>query len=99
MTPQWYLDYLATPRWRAISRAMIARANHRCQSEGCWSRYRLQVHHLTYDHLGDERICDVKVLCDGCHRRAHGLPPAPWTRAARNAVHISEALRSWAEAA
>lgn len=79
-TPQWYKDYLSTPRWRAIRQALIGRADHRCQSEGCYRRTHLQVHHLSYANLGNERLCDVKVLCDRCHGRAHGLPEVPLTR-------------------
>jgi len=32
----------------------------------------LEVHHLTYDRLGDERMDDLEVLCPDCHRKAHG---------------------------
>jgi 5-methylcytosine-specific restriction endonuclease McrA len=39
----------------------------------CNSPDNLQVHHRRYDHLGEERITDVILLCDECHRKFHGI--------------------------
>jgi hypothetical protein len=30
----------------------------------------LSVHHKTYDHLGDEPLCDLEALCAPCHEKA-----------------------------
>ena len=43
------------------------------QFEVCGVKHRLQVHHLTYERLGNERDEDLKVLCWACHEREHGL--------------------------
>ena len=32
----------------------------------------LELHHVTYQNLGDERDDDLELLCAGCHGRAHG---------------------------
>lgn len=34
----------------------------------------LEVHHVTYAHFGHEENHreDLRVLCEECHRRAHG---------------------------
>lgn len=57
------------------------------------NRYRLEVHHLTYERLGREHPDDLIVLCRACHAAQHGveyttppdLPPGP--------VPIIEAVR------
>lgn len=36
------------------------------------NEYRLEVHHLTYDRIGNEHPDDLIVLCPQCHRKAHG---------------------------
>lgn len=51
--------------------------------------YQLEVHHLTYIRLGNEREDDLCVLCKECHMRRHKryLPahyyetfPRPWNK-------------------
>ena len=32
----------------------------------------LELHHMTYQNLGDESDSDLELLCVGCHGRAHG---------------------------
>lgn len=43
----------------------------------CNSRNRPQVHHRTYERLGDERPADLTVLCQRCHRLFHQVVPEP----------------------
>ncbi len=31
----------------------------------------LQVHHISYQHLGNEPMADLVSLCAGCHRKIH----------------------------
>lgn len=42
----------------------------------CPIKNKLQVHHITYQRLGDESQHDLKVLCEYHHRAIHGLKPA-----------------------
>lgn len=67
-----YQSYKRSDMWRVISR--LKREIVRC-CEICGIRYGLQAHHLTYEHLGLEafHMDDLQVLCDSCHRRAHGI--------------------------
>jgi len=37
----------------------------KCQR--CGVTHKLQVHHLTYEHLYNERLGDLQVLCKSCH--------------------------------
>jgi 5-methylcytosine-specific restriction endonuclease McrA len=68
-----YEDYLWSPWWRRhVRRQALHRANHTCQRCG---RRATEVHHLTYERLGNEHPDDLQPLCDDCHRAAHGLPP------------------------
>ncbi len=58
-----------------MTRAATAhRVGPRCQA--CGGAERLEVHHLTYERLGYERLTDLMVLCHACHAEAHGQIPA-----------------------
>lgn len=65
---QAYRDYLASPEWSARRRRALMLAGHKCQD--CGVKKHLEVHHLTYDYLGEESDSDLRVLCPACHRVA-----------------------------
>jgi hypothetical protein len=67
-----YAAYLATTEWRARRISIIRRDKKRCTE--CGSKRRLQVHHKTYERVGEELPEDLITLCDDCHCKAHGLP-------------------------
>lgn len=50
--------------------AKLEQARYRC--EQCPSRQRLEVHHLKYNPY-NERLSDLKVLCENCHEQVHML--------------------------
>lgn len=64
-----YLDYLKSPAWRAKREDKLKSANRQCQI--CRSEYDLQVHHLTYKNLYNEKRKDLIVLCEPCHIKYH----------------------------
>jgi 5-methylcytosine-specific restriction endonuclease McrA len=64
-----YNQYLDSPAWQARRRAVMEHAGGLC--EGCGSRPATQVHHLTYDNVGNEFLWELKAVCDHCHRRCH----------------------------
>lgn len=66
-----YADYLDSPGWKLTRKEALVRAGFKCQSCGV-SDIGLEVHHLTYERLGEELETDLMVLCDRCHERAHG---------------------------
>jgi hypothetical protein len=69
---KWYSQvYLKSDHWKQTRKKALISSNFTCQ--GCGYRDMLQVHHLTYDHLGDESIDDLMVLCSDCHGLAHEL--------------------------
>lgn len=76
----WYEEYLNSSRWERVRERKLRDAGRKC--ERCGDRgYRtlkgnpagLQVHHRTYERVGgDERMEDLEVLCEDCHREEHG---------------------------
>lgn len=66
---EWYSDYLATPEWAKRRQLVLGRAQGLC--EGCRSAAPVHVHHLTYDHAGDELLYELVALCRECHQKAH----------------------------
>lgn len=65
----WYNDYLKSPEWLERRRLVLERENHRC--EGCRQQRAVHVHHLTYDHVGNELLYELRALCEDCHDLAH----------------------------
>lgn len=66
-----YNEYLLSPKWRSIRSRVLQRSRGLC--EGCREVEPTQVHHLTYDHLGDELLFELVALCDWCHNKAHSV--------------------------
>ena len=68
---QQYTDYMHSPEWSLVRAHILRRAGYRC--EFCKAHGRLQVHHLTYRHLGHERPWELVALCKQCHDEADRL--------------------------
>ena len=69
-----YLAYLESPEWWHRRRAALQRANYRCEREdpnGPRHEGPLDVHHRSYQHLGNEMADELEVLCRPCHRAEH----------------------------
>jgi DNA-binding MarR family transcriptional regulator len=65
-----YEEYLKTPEWQATRARMLKLAGYRCQV--CNGKHNgLNVHHRTYERLGEERDSDLVVLCLLCHQMFH----------------------------
>ena len=62
--------YLRTPEWRRTRAVMLARAADHCQLNARHTES-LDVHHCTYDRLGQELVSDLTVLCRDCHTAHH----------------------------
>jgi hypothetical protein len=74
MTSEWsdeYIEYMNSARWAWRREEEISRANGRCERCGAdEADVTLQVHHLTYEHLGNEEPGELQVLCVACHEIA-----------------------------
>lgn len=66
-----YLSYINSGKWRNKSKRIRKK---RGACEHCGSIHRLQVHHLTYERLGNELPSDLLVLCRDCHLVIHDIP-------------------------
>jgi RNase P subunit RPR2 len=64
-----YQDYIQSPEWEKVRKRILKRARGKC--EKCRKRPPLQVHHLTYARLGNERDEDLLAVCGPCHQSFH----------------------------
>lgn len=64
-----YREYLKTEHWRKRREKALMQAGRRCQI--CGQSGNLEVHHLSYAHLFEERDKDLLVLCPDCHGKQH----------------------------
>ena len=61
-----YDEYINSMAWKIKRNRMIVEASWTCQKCGA-TNTALEVHHLTYDNLGNEEPEDLMVLCKKCH--------------------------------
>lgn len=64
-----YTRYLRSAEWADKRRAVLERDNGMCG--GCLERSAQQVHHRTYEHVGDELLFELVSLCHRCHDKCH----------------------------
>lgn len=72
--PESYNEQLQDKRWLAFRYFILAIRG--CKCEECGSTNNLQIHHPIYKNgaMAWEYTCnDVVVLCEKCHKKAHGL--------------------------
>lgn len=66
-----YGQYLASREWALRKQAVARRSGGTC--ERCLRNPANQVHHLTYEHLGNEPLEDLQHVCRPCHEYESGL--------------------------
>ena len=78
MTDIEYEEYLQSEQWKELSRKRLEYDGYTCQM--CGSRGTanniLEVHHLSYKHIGEEqnRVWeDLITLCHCCHKSVHAM--------------------------
>ena len=64
-----YDVYLASDAWKQKRQKVLARAGNVC--EGCRDALPTEVHHLSYEHVGDELLFQLVALCHSCHQKIH----------------------------
>jgi 5-methylcytosine-specific restriction endonuclease McrA len=62
-----YDDYLNSESWLLKRAKVLERAGRRC--EACGEAWATQVHHVTYEHVFDEPLFDLRAVCVPCHER------------------------------
>jgi len=68
-----YQSYLRSPEWKEIRAKVLARD---VICRGCGLCVSTEVHHLTYDHVGNEFLFGPIGLCELCPRRYHSTGKA-----------------------
>lgn len=70
MNKEEYKKYLFSEHWRKTREERLKLDGYVCSV--CKSKFRLQVHHLTYANLHNEDVFkDLITLCEGCHKNEH----------------------------
>ena len=67
-TTERYHTYLQSPQWRNLV-AKVKERDKVCQLTG--SNQNLEVHHITYDRLGNENLSDLVLLSRSAHQLVH----------------------------
>lgn len=75
-----YASYLLTSSWRARRFKVLERAKYLC--EGCGEHPAMEVHHVTYDHVGGEFLWELRAVCVTCHERLHQEKDNSWPSSA-----------------
>jgi 5-methylcytosine-specific restriction endonuclease McrA len=68
-----YRQYLQSPHWHDVRKRFWNSKLCDGTCEVCGGTERLQVHHNTYKRIGNERLNDLVLLCDDCHKEAHRI--------------------------
>lgn len=65
-----YTDYLKSDHWEKFRKDYWKSHKKTCC---CCKKAALDLHHLTYKHLGKEKKTDVVALCRNCHDKVHKI--------------------------
>jgi replicative DNA helicase len=60
-----YHEYLQSDKWKSLRLLCLTRDQYRCRV--CNESEHLEVHHRTYERIGQEQLDDLTTLCDKCH--------------------------------
>src|SRR5207247_2309032 len=60
-----YQEYLQTDEWKTRRLGCLKRDGYRCRV--CNGTENLEVHHRTYERIGQELEDDLTTLCESCH--------------------------------
>lgn len=72
MDKTFYNWYLKSPKWAAKREAYFNAFGKFCRACGK-TVGPIQLHHMTYERLGRERMSDLVALCRDCHRDVESL--------------------------
>ena len=82
-----YGEFLQTPYWWMVRNFVVATRGARCCKCGESWLVRINVHHRTYEHRGEEfdHLEDLDVLCEECHSGIHAVK----TKHERQAIRLT----------
>lgn len=61
----WYNQYTQSGQWQNRRQKVLERDSYRCQA--CLEKEATEIHHLNYDHVGNEPLFDLIAVCHSCH--------------------------------
>ena len=64
-----YQNYIASDKWKEKRVLALERDNYLCQK--CKIKSASDVHHLSYENLGNENLNELLSLCRECHLEIH----------------------------
>ena len=64
-----YKDYLKSEKWQVVRNELLIRK----QNCSVCNNKNVDIHHLTYKNIGNEKKQDLIRLCRDCHFTAHNL--------------------------
>ena len=78
-----YEKYIGSVKWKKVRKYRMKYDDFECQSpfplySQCLESKQLEVHHLTYDNLGNELLGDIVTLCQNCHDRVEDIIQSPF---------------------
>ena len=62
---EFYSEYMKSDKWKAIRLKVLKRDNNLCQA--CLDALAQDVHHKTYENIGDELMYELISVCRDCH--------------------------------
>lgn len=62
-------EYMQSNKWKATRQLILLRDDYSCLS--CSSKDRLEIHHITYKRMGNEKLSDLATVCRNCHQEIH----------------------------
>jgi len=64
-----YHNYLDSEDWNIVRNIVLTRAKFKC--EKCKNKEHLDVHHLSYKSVFNEKLNHLVILCRDCHSEQH----------------------------
>ena len=74
-----YEAYRKTDAWKRRCELVMLRAQGIC--EGCRTSRATEVHHVSYEHCGEEFLFELVAICRPCHDRVHATGAVSYPRA------------------
>jgi hypothetical protein len=84
---QRYFERVRSPEWRGLKAHLMRYRGNRC--ERCGDYVPLELHHKSYDRLGNERASDLELVCRACHQEADRERAAEGERRKREAIRVT----------
>ena len=62
--------YMSSENWKRLRQQRLIHSKGLCeaQTKGC-NIYASDIHHISYAHIGDEAVWDLRAVCRQCHKK------------------------------